>query len=340
MFEILDGLIATIGVVLVLSLVVQEIQQIIKQAWSFKSKYMEQELLSMFVQVRAVDTKATFGQNPLIRSLKALAHFLVPSRSQFKKMVADPQNEVYVGILDLVRARLASIGYDDLSIVETMTTPQFTALLEDIRDGLPEETKWTFDMTFKTAIEDCRKWFDLTQRAFQDHYQRRMKIWAHVLSAVVVVVLNANLISIYEQFSSNKVLREAAVQMASRLAATPRDSLIAPASSKQDTLARGSDSLVVGGIENSIARINSLVQTQSFHIIRWNTADGDPLSLRDGGAIRPMVFLADLGAAAKKNWLGWILMTLLVGLGAPFWYDVLKTFMGLKNRAQKGGVAQ
>ena len=29
--------------------------------------------------------------------------------------------------------------------------------------------------------------------------------------------------------------------------------------------------------------------------------------------------------------LGWLAMALLVSLGAPFWYDVLKSLMGVKN---------
>jgi len=33
--------------------------------------------------------------------------------------------------------------------------------------------------------------------------------------------------------------------------------------------------------------------------------------------------------------LGWLAMTLLVSLGAPFWYDFLKTVMGIKERMKK-----
>jgi hypothetical protein len=33
--------------------------------------------------------------------------------------------------------------------------------------------------------------------------------------------------------------------------------------------------------------------------------------------------------------LGWLAMTLLVSLGAPFWYDLLKTLMGIKDYLKK-----
>ena len=338
MFEILDGLIATVAVVLVLSLIVQGIQQIVKQAWSFKSKYMEQELLAMFILVRSVDSKTQFTRNPILRSLQALWQFLKPSRSQFKKLIAEPQNEVYVGILDLVRARLASIGYDDLSLLETMNSQQFVALLQDIRDGLSEEVKWTFDLTFAQAIDDARKWFDLTMKAFQDHYQRRMRIWSYALSALVVVWLNANLFVIYEEFSSNKVLRDSAVQMAGRLAAAPKDSLIAGVGAGgSDSIARGDDSLAIRRMESQISRIHALVNSESFQMFRWNTTDGDTLVIREAGGIRPGMFISQFLCAAGKNWLGWLVMTLLVGLGAPFWYDILKTIMGIKDKLKSAG---
>ncbi|MBA4312148.1 MAG: hypothetical protein C0417_05920 [Chlorobiaceae bacterium] len=49
MLESIDALIATIAVVLVLSLVVQAIQQILKQLLCMKSAYMERELVMMFL---------------------------------------------------------------------------------------------------------------------------------------------------------------------------------------------------------------------------------------------------------------------------------------------------
>jgi hypothetical protein len=48
MLEILDSLIATVTVVLILALIVQAIQRIIKQAFSMKAKYMERELIAIF----------------------------------------------------------------------------------------------------------------------------------------------------------------------------------------------------------------------------------------------------------------------------------------------------
>ncbi len=47
MFDLIDSLIATITVVLLLSLIVQSIQQIAKQVFHMKSKLMERELMAL-----------------------------------------------------------------------------------------------------------------------------------------------------------------------------------------------------------------------------------------------------------------------------------------------------
>jgi len=49
MLEILDAIIATGAVVLAISLIVQAIQQIVKQFFNLKSSYMERELVMMFL---------------------------------------------------------------------------------------------------------------------------------------------------------------------------------------------------------------------------------------------------------------------------------------------------
>jgi hypothetical protein len=61
----------------------------------------------------------------------------------------------------------------------------------------------------------------------------------------------------------------------------------------------------------------------------------------DQGALRAVAdtaFLAGItGPRRLKDpawWIGIVLSTLLVGLGAPFWHDALETLFGVKNRVQ------
>jgi hypothetical protein len=206
MLEILDSLIATITFVLVLSLIVQAIQQIIKQAWSFKSSYMERELLAMFQQKLLPSVQVLSNGNSVdIRPIALQAQQARKSEPEIKDLIA------------LLRSKLASIGYNDLSLLETMNKDEVSSLLDLVAKDLAEELKTpaakvTAEVIEKgqkvmAAIEKAKKdvenWYDLTLKAFQDHYERRMKMWSYVLSLVVVVGLNGNLFDIYREFSTN-----------------------------------------------------------------------------------------------------------------------------------------
>lgn len=315
MFEIIDSIIATVTVVLVLSLIVQALQQIVKQLFNMKSKFMERELFAMFARV---EYKPSF----------------MPVKLQYEQLAQKHRD-----VKELVRSiagRLSSIGYNDLAMIETMKKDEFLRTVGDLFDTSEMETadasklapeereavakKITF---LQQARLDVERWYDATLKAFQDHYERRMRLWAYILSALVVLWLNANLFEIYREFSTNKVLREMAVRLGERLAAAPRDSLIVVRTPDgEEVLQHVADSAAIAAIQANIRRIDSLVYGQSFAVMRWNTPSGTPLPSN----------VTAVWDALKRNFFGWLGMTLLVGLGAPFWYDILKTLVGVKER--------
>jgi len=315
MLEILDSIIATVAVVLVLSLIVQAIQQIIKQVWSFKARYMERELLAMFQQtalpfIRTTLTEKLLGFSPV--SLQV---------SDVRK-----SNKPVVDLITILKTKLASIGYNDLSLLETMTKEDFDKLLVSISKELDDQPAATPDENsqaltqrindLKTAIvkarDDVENWYDLTLKAFQDHYERRMKMWSYALSLIVVVALNASLFDIYKEFSSDRALRESAIALGTKLTSMPRDSvIIKEAQGKADTaVVQRSAEEIKKEIKKNLDDVKAMLDNGSFQVMRWG---------------RPSTFTWPVQV------LGWLSMALLVGLGAPFWYDFFKTIMGIKN---------
>ncbi|HLG36890.1 MAG TPA: hypothetical protein VI338_02045, partial [Nitrososphaera sp.] len=173
-------------------------------------------------------------------------------------------------------------------------------------------------------------------KAFQDHYERRMKIWSYALSFLVVVWLNQNLFDIYKEFSGSKTLRDSAVKMAERLAAIPKDSLIiVTVKGKKDSLIKVPDSLARKEIERQIGRINTMVNDSSFHIMRWNAPNGNKMNFSKFLGMEILPSWDNLVDGFRRNFMGWLAMTFLVGLGAPFWYDTLQAVMGLKETLKK-----
>jgi len=299
----------------VLSLIVQAIQQIIKQVWSFKSKYMERELLAMFQQTALPLAQATLRE-------KLLA--LMPVSVQVPAI--RERNKAVIDLIAILKSKLASIGYNDLSLLETMKKEDFTKLLEAISKELGDQPNTTPDESsqvpaqrvnnLKAAIEkgleDVENWYDLTLKAFQDHYERRMKMWSYALSLIVVLGLNASLFDIYREFSSNRTLRESAIALGAKLTSMPRDSvIIKQTEGKTDTtVVQKSAEGIKKEIKKNLDDIKAMLDDQSFQFMGW-------------------------GRSTDSSWpvqaLGWLSMALLVGLGAPFWYDLLKTIMGIKN---------
>ena len=341
MFEILDSLIATAAVVLGLSLIVQALQQIMKQWLDLKSNYMRSELLSMF---NAADIPATAG----FMSIKSIA-----------KKNTDEISEYIVSRLE---KKIASFGFKDLHLLENADLTKLKQILATIDP--PQDA--TLKSKFDAAMREVDLWFDISKKAFQEHYERRMKYWSLVLSLLITVAMNGNIIGVYRDFSSSKILREAAIKWSEKMISqnqeTPpgkhgangansnnkdnkKNSLnkaissdsAATASthwknsnegspqnesdkngtpSQPDTTHSDStSSYKIDNIDQSLTTIRKSVTDNSFNLFRW------PDVCKDG----PWWELL----------LGWMVMALLVSLGAPFWYDFLKTVMGVKDKLKK-----
>lgn len=306
MLEILDSLIATAAVVLGLSLIVQAIQQIIKQWLDLKSNYMRFQLFALF------------GSPPVDLDARRFSGLLPVTR------LANAVDERAKRIVGELEAAVKSFGYKDLELLERIDVKEMKGIVA----SLPMFSKARGEL--KHALKDIETWFDTTKRAFQDLYERRMKVWSFCIGAVVVLLLNANLLDIYREFSMNKLLRDAAVTWAERVVAMPRDSVVlVEKSGGKDTAAaaKKSDEQMQQEIRQRLAEIESIVNSKTFQILRWRQEQ------------REALFSQWLSGQWWKNWgksvLGWLGMTLLVSLGAPFWYDLLKTIMGIKEKLRK-----
>lgn len=295
MFESLDAFIATVAVILGLSLIVQALQQILKQAFDLKTDYMRNELVSMFVDDWAKKT----GTNP-VSSLKEA------SREQIKKLIGK------------LEERMKGIGFKDLELLESVDG----AKLKEIFKSIPIEEALNATggkvLLIRQEIEsEIDRWFNLAKQAFQDHYERRMKVWAFGISAAVVIALNVNLIDTYALFTTNSSAREAGISLATNLGRISADSLTRIMS--VDTGKARNDTLILHSIRAKAQFADSLIESKTFQFFGWRGAALEKLKSR---SLYENIFIIPLG---------WLAMALLVSLGAPFWYDILRSLMGLKN---------
>jgi hypothetical protein len=143
---------------------------------------------------------------------------------------------------------------------------------------------------------------------FQQAYTRRNKIFVLILSFIVVIALNSNLIVLYKLISTDQAARQALVSRTSLPPAVPSASGTA-SQSAADLLA---------AVENTRTAIAQDLQQY-------------PILLRTGKLP---------SEHAEHPWVqvfGLVLMGLLVSLGAPFWNDILKGMTGVNNALNTSG---
>lgn len=189
----------------------------------------------------------------------------------------------------------------------------------------------------RTKLGEVETWYDAVMQSFEERYTRGMKTWAIVISFLVVAYLNANVFSIYKNISANTVLRSQLVQMGDNLnkaknqpPANPAPANPAPANA--DGTGNQSDQLIkeikddLDSIQNQMNSYKSF----GFDPLTWQKVSarlhpGYWFSAGGGGR-----FTEDL-----KTLGGWIVMTFLLSVGAPFWQDTLESLFGVKNLLRK-----
>jgi hypothetical protein len=160
------------------------------------------------------------------------------------------------------------------------------------------------------------EWYDTIMQSFEERYGRSMKSFAIGISLVVVVSLNANIFTVYREISANETKRNLILQSAGTL----RERL----SQQQNTTPAQVDQTLEEWKRESFDDINqniSLYTSLGFEGPGWMKHPGE--TFKKNGFVQTL--------------LGWVVMTLLLSVGAPFWQDTLESLFGLKNLLRKRG---
>jgi hypothetical protein len=304
MFETLDAILATAAIILGLSLVVQAIQQILKQFFDLKSTYMRAVLLAQFKKLDPGSTE----------KLTSVEKAIAVNWTSFKTL-GEKAGSFANTIVDELEAKLNTFGFRDLHLVESLDVKKF----KEITEGLSSIEKLPAEQRDK-IMKEIDRWFDIGKQAFQEHYARRMKPWAFFIGAAVVVALNANLFDIYKEFARSKTLRASGVALSQQFLTMAKDDLMRQYAQPSDTSAVLPDSVRIAIMKQKAAQVQSLLDEQAFQVLRWS----EPRLAAMKGTFTFWNYLSML--------LGWFATTLLVSLGAPFWYDFLKGVTGWKEK--------
>jgi hypothetical protein len=166
--------------------------------------------------------------------------------------------------------------------------------------------------------------FDTVMQSFEERYARGMKMAAIIISFFVVVFLNANFFKVYQEISTSDAKRSLILQS--------REDVVRALSSNSGQ--QPTEQTVKTWFEASKAQINDSASTftgYGFAPISWHDTKKWVGTLNPGGS-------GDWLAYRKHDLrvlLGWLIMALLLSVGAPFWQDFLESLFGVKNVLRK-----
>jgi hypothetical protein len=212
------------------------------------------------------------------------------------------RNPADTPVTEKFRAGVESLHYSDLKKL----LQSFSHSLVPGEDGNPETLK-----------KELMKWYNGYMDRVTGWYKRKIKRNIFWSAIVVTLFFNLDFIKLTKTLYADSKLRSSLVAIAD--SAARDENYIQSIKSKLQK-----DSLALGDID-----IDALVGTELP--VGWNTppkiAKGNWLQ-RSWGQIKS--FFKN-NSFKVKNFLGWLLFTLALSLGAPFWFDVLKKLVNMRN---------
>jgi hypothetical protein len=162
----------------------------------------------------------------------------------------------------------------------------------------------------RERIDAIEAWYDPIMQGFEERYARHMRTWAFVISAILVVMVDANLPRIYKRMATDEVSKQRVLAEASTIQQRYMGQIAAAREQNNQPLLHDLTNRLNDELDEATASYPALglemLDVEAF----WNRTT--PLE-------------------KTKVILGWILMAFLLSLGAPFWHDILQSLFGLKE---------
>lgn len=174
------------------------------------------------------------------------------------------------------------------------------------------EAAGDFDV-FKYRIE---KWYNDTMDRVSGWYKRDTQLWLFILGLSISVSFNVDTIAISNNLSKNKIAAEAIANIAENTSIY-----------KQQNSDGTINKKVVDSIKNIINSSNNNIG------LGWDSlSESDRIKIvKTYGSYTKLNQIRYATKANPKKWLGFLLTTFAISLGAPFWFDLLNKFVSIRT---------
>jgi len=162
----------------------------------------------------------------------------------------------------------------------------------------------------RERIEAIEAWYDPIMQGFEERYARHMKTWAFVISAILTVAVDANLPRLYKRMATDDVSKQRVIAEATTIQQRYLGQIAKAREQNNPSM-----------LQELTKRLNDEIDeaTSSYPALGLELLDIEAFWNRTTPIEKIKVIL------------GWILMSFLLSLGAPFWHDALQSIFGLKN---------
>lgn len=274
------------------------------------------------------------------------------------------------GILNLLDDAQKAIAEQTKVATEAADADEVAAL-EALSEELARTAKLIGDLSQKfvdavsplrNKLEQVEIWFDTVTQSFDERYTRHMRTFSLAISLVVVIVFNANFFHVYRSLFSSDIQRDLIVESGESLLSQLRaPASPTPVSSTVDIRTQVQQSRqeidALSGVYEGFGF--SPLGTEDIRNFLWSLGGWTALTHDDNGQRSPwgMALVTNQqGAPAWRalssgEWwntrkdnvvtlLGWIIMVMLLSVGAPFWQETLESLFGIKNLLRQKSATQ
>lgn len=309
-FPILDVVVGLGFLYLLFALACTALNEVIASAFSRRAKVMRQGVEQMLGDVEFTDR---LYRHPSIVSLS----------SKGWKGLKGPS---YISADRFAAALTDELTGEDRPLHDS-------AALKAGIEALPRAPKRQLTMLFDVAKGDpdvfrsrVAEWFSEGMDRVSGWYKRGVQRQTYAMAILVVLVLNLDSVQLINRLWADSGLRTAAVEQArARIQATGVAELPVMEYTGGDSPDAGEPVLTgMASLTDSETRLLSSLRGWADDRSRLTgdlVVKGDSLGVRS----------AWLAGTAFAHLPGWIVTILAIGLGAPFWFDLLNRFMNLRN---------
>lgn len=202
-------------------------------------------------------------------------------------------------------AAAAAPGDPALSTAATVAS----TLAGDVRTASAEVTE--FVTRLNGRIDALESWFDTVMQGFEERYSRHMRTWAFVISLAVAVVMDANVIQLWNRLETDPQLVTAKAELIQK---------------KYENAIKTAGAAPSDNLQTELKKLQKDFDD--------NFADAAALGLK---VLDPDQWWEKKPGEKAKSIFGWLIMAFLLSLGAPFWHDTLESLFGLKNLLRQRG---